>query len=237
MNSAANNYDEREIGKFDELANRWWDPTGEFKPLHQLNPVRTRYVTDRAHVESQPVLDVGCGGGLLTEALATAGANVTGIDMAPGPLSVARLHQHKSGLENIRYLQTHAEALAADEAEQFAVVTCMEVIEHVPDPGSLITACAELTRPGGDLFFSTLNRNLKSFLLAIVGAEYVMNMLPKGTHEYDKFIKPSELRRWAREAGLELRDISGISYNPVNGVFTLGDDVDVNYLMHFRKPA
>ena len=231
------NFDTQELRKFDELASRWWDPAGEFKPLHQLNPLRTGYVTGRAAVNGEPVLDVGCGGGLLTEALATAGAVVTGIDMAPGPLSVARLHQHKSGLDSIRYLESNAEALAHTESGQFAAVTCMEVIEHVPDPASLIQACADLTRPGGDVFFSTLNRHPKAFLLAILGAEYVMNMLPKGTHEYEKFIKPSELRRWARDAGLEFSNITGITYDPLSGDFRLGDDVAVNYLMHFRKPA
>ena len=239
MTAAADNpnVDTGEIRKFDELASRWWDPEGEFKPLHRLNPLRTAYVTERADIAGQPVLDVGCGGGLLSEALAQAGAEVTGIDMAPAPLQVARLHQHKSGLDSIRYLETNAENLAAEEAGSFAVVTCMEVIEHVPDPESLIAACAALARPGGDLFFSTLNRNLKAFMLAIVGAEYVLNMLPKGTHEYSKFIRPSELRRWARGAGLEFADITGITYHPGSGEFSLGNDVDVNYLMHFRKPA
>ncbi|NND53833.1 MAG: bifunctional 2-polyprenyl-6-hydroxyphenol methylase/3-demethylubiquinol 3-O-methyltransferase UbiG [Gammaproteobacteria bacterium] len=238
MNAATDdNVDDGEIRKFDALASRWWDPEGEFKPLHRLNPLRAGYVTERAAVDGQPVLDVGCGGGLLTEALAQAGGEVTGIDMAPAPLQVAKLHQHKSGLDSIRYLETHAEALAEQETGRYAVVTCMEVIEHVPDPQSLITACAALTRPGGDVFFSTLNRNLKAFMLAIVGAEYVLNMLPKGTHEYSKFIRPSELRRWARAADLEFADITGLTYHPISGEFSLGSDVDVNYLMHFRKPA
>ncbi|MBT8422501.1 MAG: bifunctional 2-polyprenyl-6-hydroxyphenol methylase/3-demethylubiquinol 3-O-methyltransferase UbiG [Gammaproteobacteria bacterium] len=238
MNAATDdNVDDGEIRKFDALASRWWDPEGEFKPLHRLNPLRAGYVTGRAAVDGQPVLDVGCGGGLLTEALAQAGGEVTGIDMAPAPLQVAKLHQHKSGLDSIRYLETHAEALAEQETGRYAVVTCMEVIEHVPDPQSLITACAALTRPGGDVFFSTLNRNLKAFMLAIVGAEYVLNMLPKGTHEYSNFIRPSELRRWARAADLEFADITGLTYHPISGEFSLGSDVDVNYLMHFRKPA
>jgi len=237
MTATTDNVDTQEIRKFDELASRWWDPEGEFKPLHRLNPLRTSYVTERAEIAGQAVLDVGCGGGLLTEALAHAGAKVTGIDMAPGPLTVAKLHRHKSGLDDIRYLETNAENLAAEETGEFAMVTCMEVIEHVPDPESLIAACAALARPGGDVFFSTLNRNLKAFMLAIVGAEYVMNMLPKGTHEYSKFIRPSELRRWARAAGLEFADITGITYHPVTGEFSLSTDVDVNYLMHFRKPA
>ncbi len=240
MNTAANqppgNVDPGEISKFDALASRWWDPEGEFKPLHKLNPLRIGYVADRASLAGKPVLDVGCGGGLLAEGMAAKGATVTGIDMAAGPLAVARLHQAKSGLD-IRYLETHAEALAAEAPESFAVVTCMEVMEHVPDPGSLITACAGLCKPGGDVFFSTLNRNLKAFLLAIVGAEYVMQMLPKGTHEYEKFIKPSELRRWARDADLEFVDITGIRYDPLTASFSLGNDVDVNYLMHFKKPV
>ncbi len=237
MNAANHNVDQQEIRKFDELASRWWDPNGEFKPLHRLNPLRTGYVADRTRLRGKHLLDVGCGGGLLSESLARAGADVTGIDMAAGPLAVAKLHQHKSGLEQIRYLETHAEALAADEAASFDVLTCMEVIEHVPDPASLIAACAQLVRPGGQLFFSTLNRTPKAFALAIVGAEYIMRMLPKGTHEYEKFIRPSELRRWAVDAGLHFEGISGISYHPLTEQFSLGDDVDVNYLMHFSRPA
>ncbi len=236
-NQSEANVDQQEIRKFDELASRWWDPEGEFKPLHRLNPLRTRYVAERANLQGAKAVDVGCGGGLLSEALAKNGAEVTGIDMAPGPLAVARLHQHKSELGDIRYLLNNAESLAAEEPGCFDVVTCMEVMEHVPDPASLITACTELTKPGGNLFFSTLNRTPKGFLLGIVGAEYVMNMLPKGTHEYEKFIRPSELRRWAVDAGLEFVDICGITYQPLNGQFRLSDDVDVNYLMHFTKPA
>jgi len=235
-NQSEANVDQQEIRKFDELASRWWDPEGEFKPLHRLNPLRTRYVAERANLQGAKAVDVGCGGGLLSEALAKNGAEVTGIDMAPGPLAVARLHQHKSELGDIRYLLNNAESLAAEEPGCFDVVTCMEVMEHVPDPASLITACTELTKPGGNLFFSTLNRTPKGFLLGIVGAEYVMNMLPKGTHEYEKFIRPSELRRWAVDAGLEFVDICGIT-QPLNGQFRLSDDVDVNYLMHFTKPA
>lgn len=231
------NVDNNEIRKFDELASRWWDPAGEFKPLHQLNPLRTAYVAEHAELADKRLLDVGCGGGLLSESLAQLGADVTGIDMAPGPLAVARLHQQKSAQTDIRYLHTHAEALALEEPESFDVLTCMEVIEHVPDPASLVAACAALVKPQGHLFFSTLNRTPKAFALAIVGAEYIMRMLPKGTHEYEKFIRPSELRRWSQDAGLQFADIRGISYNPLSGSFRLSDDVSVNYLMHFIRPA
>ncbi len=237
MNTATDNVDQQEIRKFDELASRWWDPDGEFKPLHRLNPLRTRYVAERAELAGRRVLDVGCGGGLLSESLAREGADVTGIDMAAGPLAVARLHQHKSGLQEIRYLETHAEALAAAEPASYDVLTCMEVIEHVPEPASLLHACAALTRPGGQLFFSTLNRTPKAFALAIVGAEYIMRMLPKGTHEFEKFIRPSELRRWATDAGLSFEGIRGVIYHPFSQSFELGDDVSVNYLMHFSRPA
>ncbi len=237
MNTAQPNVDPLEVRKFDELASRWWDPAGEFKPLHQLNPVRLDYVDLHAPVSGKQCLDVGCGGGLLSEGLAERGAaQVTGIDMAEGPLTVARLHQKKSQLENIDYLQSSAEGLAAQHAGQFDIVSCMEVIEHVPEPASLVNACMQLAKPGGDVFFSTINLNIKAFLVAIVGAEYVMRMLPKGTHEYDRFIRPSELRRWARDCGLEFGDLTGLSYHPASGRFTLSNDVDVNYLMHFRTP-
>jgi len=231
------NADPLELQKFDALASRWWDPQGEFKPLHKLNPVRIAYVAARAQLDGCQVLDIGCGGGLLSEGLAQQGATVTGIDMASGPLSVARLHQKKSGLDTIRYLQTTAEDLAEQEPASFDVVTCMEVIEHVPDPGSLIAACAQLVKPGGQVFLSTLNRNPKSFLLAIVGAEYIMQMLPKGTHEYERFVKPSELRRWGTTADLNFVEVCGLHYSALSGEFTLSDDVDVNYLMQFSAPA
>jgi len=232
----APNVDDDEVRKFDQLASRWWDPHGEFKPLHLLNPLRTGYVAERATLAEAQVLDVGCGGGLLSESLAQLGAQVTGIDMAPGPLAVARLHQQKSGLESIRYLESTAESLAEAEPGAFDVVTCMEVIEHVPDPASLIAACATLLRPGGQIFFSTLNRTPQAFLLAIVGAEYVLGMLPRGTHEYEKFIRPSELRSWASDAELSFVDIRGITYHPLGDRFSLGSDVAVNYLMHFTRP-
>ncbi|MGI9291901.1 MAG: bifunctional 2-polyprenyl-6-hydroxyphenol methylase/3-demethylubiquinol 3-O-methyltransferase UbiG [Gammaproteobacteria bacterium] len=237
MNNAHKNVDPAEVQKFDDLASRWWDPQGEFKPLHQLNPVRFDYVDERAAVTGKKCLDVGCGGGLLTEALATKADSVTGIDMAEGPLQVARLHQKKSALDNIRYLQSSAEQLAEQESGQYDLVSCMEVIEHVPDPASLVAACASLCKPGGDVFFSTINRNFKAFLTAIIGAEYVMRMLPRGTHDYERFIKPSELRRWGDSAGLEFIHVAGLTYAPVSGRFSITNDVDVNYLMHFRVPA
>lgn len=234
MTSASHNVDPNEIRKFEELAFRWWDTESEFKPLHDINPLRLNYIDDRARLQGKKVIDIGCGGGILAESMARRGASVTGIDMGETPLSVARLHALESQV-TVDYRQISAEEMAAEAAGQFDVVTCMEMLEHVPDPSSVIASCANLVKPGGDIFFSTINRNPKAFMLAIFGAEYVMNMLPKGTHEYGKFIKPSELERWARSVGLELRNISGMTYNPLFQSYRLGKDVDVNYLMHFKK--
>lgn len=230
------NVDPDEIAKFEKLASRWWDPNSEFKPLHDINPLRANWIDERAPVSGKSVVDVGCGGGLLSEALAHRGANVTGIDMGEAPLAVARLHQLESGVD-VSYLQSTAESLAAAKPAEFDVVTCLEMLEHVPDPSTVIQACAELCKPGGDLFFSTINRNPKSFLFAIVGAEYVLNLLPRGTHEYAKLIKPSELARWIREAGLELKEMTGMTYNPLTQHYRLvSDDVSVNYLVRAYKP-
>jgi 2-polyprenyl-6-hydroxyphenyl methylase/3-demethylubiquinone-9 3-methyltransferase len=229
------NVDPAEISKFNALASRWWDPAGEFKPLHQMNPVRIGYIDARAPLAGRACLDVGCGGGILSEGMAEYGASVTGIDLAPASLAVARLHLAESG-HAIRYLEISADALVVDEAEQFDTVTCLEVLEHVPDPAQLVACCAGLVRPGGDVFFSTINRNPKSFVTAIVGAEYLLGLLPRGTHEYAKFIQPAELDEWGRTAGLELADLTGLQYAPFSGIFSLGGGVDVNYLAHFRKP-
>lgn len=234
MTSGQQNIDSAEIAKFDALASRWWDPAGDFRPLHQINPLRLDYIRQRAPLAGREVLDIGCGGGILTEAMAAEGARVTGIDMAEGPLAVARLHLAESGLE-VDYRTSTAEDFAAGHAERFDTVTCLEMLEHVPAPESVVEACATLVKPGGDVFFSTINRNPKAFLFAIVGAEYLLKLLPAGTHEYQKFIKPSELDAWARSAGLELHDSTGLHYNPLTREFWLADNVDVNYMMHFRR--
>lgn len=232
MNS---NVDDTEIRKFEDLAHRWWDTESEFKPLHDINAPRLSYIEQRVgRLAGKRVVDVGCGGGILAEAMARQGARVTGIDMGETPLAVARLHQQESGVD-VAYRRVTAEALAAEEAGQYDVVTCMEMLEHVPDPGSVVRACAELAAPGGHVFFSTINRNLKAFAMAIVGAEYVLGILPKGTHQYDRLIRPSELARWVREGGLELREITGMHYNPFTRATRLGGNVDVNYLMHTQR--
>lgn len=232
------NVDRNEIAKFEALASRWWDPTSEFRPLHDINPLRLNYIDERAPLAGTRVLDVGCGGGLLSEGMARRGARVTGIDMGEAPLAVARLHGLEAGVE-VDYRQTTVEELAADPelTGAFDTVTCLEMLEHVPDPGSVLKACATLLRPGGQLFVSTINRNPKSFLFAIVGAEYVLRLLPKGTHEWNKFIKPSEMTAYLRAAGLQVNDLTGMTYNPITKVYRLGRDVDVNYLMHATMPA
>lgn len=228
------NFDPQEIAKFEELASRWWDPDSEFKPLHEINPLRLEYIDRRSSLKGKTVVDVGCGGGILAESMALRGANVLGIDMGKAPLSVAQLHKLESGAE-LDYQQITAEELADKEPGKYDVVTCMEMLEHVPDPASVIAACSKLVKPDGHVFFSTINRNPKSYLFAIVGAEYIMQMLPKGTHDYSKFIKPSELENWARVADLHLRELTGMSYNLLSKKYSLGHDVDVNYLMHTQK--
>ena len=235
MNTAAQNVDVDEIAKFNALASRWWDKEGEFRPLHEINPLRLDFIRQRARLQSSTVIDIGCGGGILTESMDNIGARVTGIDMADGPLAVARLHQAESGT-GVEYLQSTAEILASEHPGQFDVVTCLEMLEHVPSPSTVIAACTELVRPGGDIFFSTINRNLKSFLFAIVGAEYVLRLLPAGTHEYAKFIRPSELATWSRHCGLQLQSSIGLHYNPLTREYSLGENIDVNYIMHFQRP-
>lgn len=231
------NVDANEIKKFEDLAHRWWDRNSEFKPLHDINPLRLDYIDQQAGgLNNKKVIDVGCGGGILAESIALRGADTLGIDMGETPLSVAELHALESGVENVTYKKMTVEEVAENQAESFDVVACMEMLEHVPDPGSIIQSCADIAKPGASLFFSTINRNPKSFLFAIIGAEYVLKMLPKGTHEYAKFIKPSELETWARAAGLQLENIKGMTYNPIFQSYKLGKDVDVNYMMHFTKP-
>jgi 2-polyprenyl-6-hydroxyphenyl methylase/3-demethylubiquinone-9 3-methyltransferase len=228
------NADQTEIDKFSALAHHWWDPTSEFKPLHAINPLRLNWIQQHADIQGKKVLDVGCGGGILTESLARSGAQAKGIDLSEKALKVADLHSLESGVA-VQYEYISAEDLAAKEPAQYDVVTCMEMLEHVPDPLSIIKACASLVKPGGKVFFSTLNRNPKSYLLAVIGAEYILRMLPKGTHDYKKFIKPSELNDFLREAGLELNEIIGLTYNPITEVYALGRDTDVNYLVATTK--
>jgi 2-polyprenyl-6-hydroxyphenyl methylase/3-demethylubiquinone-9 3-methyltransferase len=230
------NVDQAELRKFGDLAARWWDPQGPMRPLHDINPVRLEWIERLAPLAGRRVLDVGCGGGVLAEAMAQRGAAVTGIDLAGKPLRVAQLHALESGAQ-VEYREASAEALAKELPNTFDIVTCMEMLEHVPDPASVVAACATLLKPGGAVFFSTINRNLKSFALAIVGAEYVLNLLPRGTHEYAKFIRPSELVAHARAAGLELSDLIGMQYNPFSKTAALGADTDVNYLVACRRAA
>ena len=228
------NVDQLEVEKFSALAHRWWDPNSEFKPLHDINPLRLNYIDGVAGLSGKQVLDVGCGGGILAESMAARGANITGIDMSDKALKVAEIHLLESGAK-VNYCKVAVEDLANEMPGQFDVVTCMEMLEHVPDPSSIVRACATLVKPGGEVFFSTLNRNPKAYLFAIVGAEYVLKLLPRGTHDYAKFIKPSELARFCREAELNLREIIGMSYNPFNKAYTLGQDTDVNYIVSCKR--
>lgn len=230
------NADPKELNKFGELAHRWWDPNSEFRPLHEINPLRLDWIDAQVGLAGKTVIDVGCGGGLLSEGMAARGAHVTGIDLSEKPLGVARLHLLESGLE-VSYRQISAEAMAEENPGKFDVVTCLEMLEHVPDPISTIRACSTLVKPGGKVFFSTLNRNPKAYLFAVIGAEYLLQLLPKGTHEYARFIKPSELSRWSRMAGLTPDTPIGLSYNPFTKVYSLGRDTDVNYLMASTREA
>ncbi|MES2876903.1 MAG: bifunctional 2-polyprenyl-6-hydroxyphenol methylase/3-demethylubiquinol 3-O-methyltransferase UbiG [Pseudomonadota bacterium] len=230
------NADPAELAKFSDLAHRWWDMDGEFRPLHQINPLRLDWINSLSPLKGQQVLDIGCGGGILADAMARAGAKVTGIDLAAKALKVAQLHALEAQTPNVQYREISAEALAAEQPESFDVVTCMEMLEHVPDPSSVVRACAALVKPGGWVFFSTLNRNPKSFLFAIVGAEYILNMLPRGTHEYAKMIRPSELASYCRAVDLDLRHTRGMEYNPLTRRYSLSADTSVNYLFATQKP-
>jgi 2-polyprenyl-6-hydroxyphenyl methylase / 3-demethylubiquinone-9 3-methyltransferase len=229
------NVDAAEIARFEALADRWWDSEGDFKPLHDINPARLDFIDKRVALDGKRVLDIGCGGGILAESMAARGARVTAIDMAPAPLAVARIHLRESGLE-VEYLKSTAEAHAEAHAGAYDVVTCLEMLEHVPDPSQVVAACARLVRPGGQVFFSTINRNPKAWVMAILGAEYVLRLLPRGTHEYAKLIRPSELAEWVRAAGLELDGFTGMHYNPFTRDCTLGGNVHVNYLAHSHRP-
>jgi 2-polyprenyl-6-hydroxyphenyl methylase/3-demethylubiquinone-9 3-methyltransferase len=235
MTTTYNNVDPNEVAKFDALANGWWDLEGESKPLHDINPLRLGYIDQRSNgLTNKVVIDVGCGGGILSESLATSGAEVTGIDMGKTALDIATLHALESGI-TVNYQHITAEEKAEQSSAKFDVVTCMEMLEHVPDPVSVIKACADLVKPGGDVFLSTLNRHPKAYVFAILGAEYIRKMLPKGTHDYKRFIRPSELAKWCRQAGLEVVDITGLNYNLLTQDFSLGSDVKVNYMMHCKK--
>ena len=230
------NADPQELAKFSELAHRWWDPSSDFKPLHEINPLRLGWIDGIAGLRAKSVLDVGCGGGILAEAMAALGARVKGIDLSEKALKVAMLHLLESRLD-VNYEEIGAEALAQREAGQYDALTCMELLEHVPDPASTVSACAQLVKPGGHVFFSTINRNPKSYVLAVIGAEYILRLLPRGTHEYAKFLKPSELARHCRAAGLTLKSVIGMSYNPLTKIYSLNDDASVNYLMHCVRDA
>jgi 2-polyprenyl-6-hydroxyphenyl methylase/3-demethylubiquinone-9 3-methyltransferase len=230
----ASNVDPAELAKFNELAHRWWDREGEFRPLHEINPLRLAWIAERVALDGKQALDVGCGGGILTEAMAHRGASVTGIDLGEKPLRIAQLHMLESGVQ-VRYEAAAAESFAQVHPNEFDVVTCMELLEHVPEPPSTVAACARLAKPGGRVFFSTINRNPKSYLLAVIGAEYVLKLLPKGTHDYARFIKPSELTRWCRDAGLRPLEMTGMTYTPITGNYKLGRDCDVNYMLCCAK--
>jgi 2-polyprenyl-6-hydroxyphenyl methylase/3-demethylubiquinone-9 3-methyltransferase len=230
------NVDPAELAKFSELAHRWWDTESEFKPLHQINPLRLAWIQTLAPLAGKKVVDIGCGGGILSDAMARQGAEVLGADLAVKSLKVAQLHALEAGTQGVKYREVSAEDLAQEQAGQYDVVTCMEMLEHVPNPASAVKACSTLVKPGGWVFFSTLNRNPKSFLFAIVGAEYILNLLPKGTHEYARLIKPSELADWARIHGLDVKQMKGMTYNPFTRHYALGTDTDVNYMMATQKP-
>jgi len=230
------NVDQAELAKFESIATRWWDKESEFKPLHDINPLRTNLIDEYVSLAGKNILDVGCGGGILSESMAQRGASVSGIDMGAANITTAKLHALENGL-SIDYQVIPVEDLAEKQPESFDVVTCLEMLEHVPDPESIVKACFKLCKPGGQVIFSTLNRNPKSFLLGVVGAEYILNMVPKGTHDYKKFIRPSELASWARHTGLTIGSMSGMSYNPITKTFKLGKDTDVNYFMQTHKPA
>ena len=237
MQTTQDNVDPAELAKFSELAHRWWDPESEFRPLHQINPLRLDWIQSLVPLQGKEVVDIGCGGGILTDAMARNGANALGADLATRSLKVAQLHALEAQTPNVRYQEISAEDLAAERPASFDVVTCMEMLEHVPDPSSIVRACATLVKPGGWVFFSTLNRNAKSFLFAIVGAEYVLNLLPRGTHEYAKFIRPSELARDCRDAGLEWKQTRGMQYNPLTRRYWMNQDTSVNYLVATQRPV
>jgi 2-polyprenyl-6-hydroxyphenyl methylase/3-demethylubiquinone-9 3-methyltransferase len=230
------NADPLELKKFSDLAHQWWDPTSEFRPLHEINPLRLEWINSRAPLAGKTVIDIGCGGGILAESMAKKGANVTGIDLSEKALKVADLHSLESGVQ-VRYELIAAESIAEREAGKFDIVTCMEMLEHVPDPSAIVAACAKLVKPGGKLFFSTINRNPKAYLHAVIGAEYLLRMLPKGTHDYAKFITPAELSRFAREAGLTIDALKGMGFNPLTQIYSLHQDTSVNYLVACTKPA
>lgn len=229
------NLDHDEVNKFDELAAKWWDKDGEFRPLHQINPLRVNFIEERSSVKGKKVLDVGCGGGILAEALSELGANVTGIDASENTIGVAKSHSRSIGSDVIYIQNTIEEFISSHPNEKFDVITCLEMLEHVPSPNEIIKSCSNLLKDDGNIFFSTINRNPRSYLFAVIGAEYILNLLPKGTHDYEKFIKPSELAKWIREAGLNSKETIGLSYNPITGNYWLGKDIQVNYMVHAKK--